>query len=172
MNVSLLRDFNLDEMLAGSKVCWRDDGEEAIEAFFVNDHVIPVFKSNFLKTSPQCGCFNLKEANDYLRMSPLGWVEEKPVYRGDVLYFRNNDTRDLNVMCNFYGDCYLVAPDGETFDLNKNIDQLTWEKQKIQKRGWMNKYESGISVVYPTKELAELSSRGQVKSVGISWVED
>lgn len=138
---SLLRPFDLEAAKAGEAICWHEDGDVAINVYFVKECVIPVFEECF--EDEQCGIFNYQQCNECLRMAPLCWVEGKPVYKGDVLYST--------------GGCHTgeyVAPNGKELirtDLgeylpvgddcgseNCRIDYLTWTPPKVKREGWVN----------------------------------
>ena len=78
MNYDLLRPFDIEAAKHGEEICF-DNGEECIafvaEAGEDDEHAFRNDQGNLL----------LVEGSE-LRMKPLAWVEDRPVYKGDVLW--------------------------------------------------------------------------------------
>ena len=77
--------------------------------------------------------FAVKEG---LWIAPLCWVEERPVYKGDVLYWRSSKGWDTHVVDHRYalldGGFGLADANGEWV----SPESLTWTKPKTKKTGW------------------------------------
>ena len=105
MNLDLLREFNLEAAKRGEEICWSDNTETL----------------KLIAEAGPDGEYALKrdDGNNYLaggiqlRMKPLAWVGEKPVYRDSVLYSK------------YTGHAYLVG-EVEVLDW----DAVTWVNPK------------------------------------------
>lgn len=98
-----------------------------------------------------------------LKMLPLFFVEDKPVYPGDALYVKQ------------YGEKWVVTLEDYT---QFKPDWCTWNKPKVKKEGWVNIYKNSIGcvsagAVYPTKEEAEyyIGGTNVIDTVHIKWEE-
>lgn len=175
----LLRPFDLDAAKRGEKICERDGShlEFIADAGPDGDYAV------------RCKLGNIygKQASS-MRLAPLLWVEDKPVYLGDDLYV-NND----RPYCTDYnkGDQVKVA----ALSMNGNIQtscgyylrhsDLTWTPPSVKREGWINVYsidgeEGSIaartsSVAYKTKEEANLVSKtirpNRIACIRIEWEE-
>ena len=157
---SLLRPFDLEAAKNGALVCWMyEDGPlryigkatcGADTACF--EWIGGTHKGTF-ETYP----------NTNLRMSPLCWVEGRPVYPGDNLYLKNG--------------CGVFTAGGRMVGVELN--SLTWSKPKrtVKKAGWINIYpligECGLaSAIYPTKTAADNSaSSARIACTRVEWEE-
>ena len=157
---SLLRPFDLEAAKNGALVCWMyEDGPlryigkatcGADTACF--EWIGGTHKGTF-ETYP----------NTNLRMSPLCWVEGRPVYPGDNLYLKNG--------------CGVFTAGGRMVGVELN--SLTWSKPKrtVKKAGWINIYplvgECGqASAIYPTKTAADNSaSSARIACTRVEWEE-
>ena len=133
------------------------------------------------------------DINEYgltgLRMNPLGWVENKPVYPEDVLYWNNNtyDKGTKFVAKKYFKEGaiagYAYFPDGtkcEDENAWTKVEHLTWNKPKIKKskKIWINIYPysemsiSGLwhSSITGAKESAVDGCIGQ-KELIVEWEE-
>lgn len=179
MNYELLRPFDLEAAKAGAKITdgaftfsfvaeAGDDGNMAVRFDWGNIALLPV---------------------DRARMVPLAWVEGKPVYPGDVLYW--NDTSSApgskftaenrpSVSSLVMGSSTTTT--GATYtDGGMYAAQLTWNKSKVRKEGWINVYpKNGSSKgkpvtggqIHPTKAVADKEAfEDRVACVRIEWEE-
>ena len=180
---SLLRPFDLEAAKNGALVCWMyEDGPlryigkatcGADTACF--EWIGGTHKGTF-ETYP----------NTNLRMSPLCWVEGRPVYPGDVLYW-NCGGAEFTVGSRMLFDGQMiegvsVTTEGFTHDIPGTgilHENLTWEKPKrtVKKAGWINIYplvgECGqASAIYPTKTAADNSaSSARIACTRVEWEE-
>jgi hypothetical protein len=82
-------------------------------------------------------------------MLPITWVEGRPVYNGDVLYYRNSkvsicvtglnkhDGKGLNGQ--LIESCEGFTKDE---DMWAPVDCWTWQKPKTKREGWINMYRN------------------------------
>lgn len=164
---SLLRPFDLEAAKRGEKICWHEDGDTAVEVFFPKQGgVIPVFSGN-----DQCGIFT--DADYYaLKMSPLAWVEGRPMYKGDKLWHTGRNffvvIQDRNGsnenVCDFPGH---ISP------LFANDEYLTWTKPKQKREGWVNIYKDSTEayIHQDRKSVDENSDECRVACLRIEWEE-
>lgn len=134
-------------------------------------------------------CVKGKEGGLYLnsihemKMYPLAWVEGRPVYKGDVLYW---NTQSSDSGSKFTATGFLEEPNyiagvsllsdgdrlGEDGLSGMRPENLTWQKPKTKREGWMNLYESGENYVYPTKLRADSQATfARIGCIRIEWKE-
>lgn len=162
---SLLRPFDLESAKRGDNVCWHEDGDTAIEVFFPKQGgIIPVFNGN-----DQCGIFTDMDY-EQLKMSPLAWVEGRPVYVGDVLYPTTKGAALDSIKIT------SVTNNGDVSNGYWCIDPnyLTWTKLKQKREGWVNVYpdKCAVSYRYDTEQQAlEAKVFNALATVRIEWEE-
>lgn len=156
---SLLRPFDLEAAKAG---------EQPISKGKVVRYVAGPDCTDRVCCENQNGFYFIPKRNLYA--APLAWVEERPVYKGDVLYV---DGAPIEV---------TGGKDGEILSNLWSFDTkyLTWQKPKVKKSGWVNIYPSfGSGCLHPSKEAADLASTqdylsidsGRVACIEIHWEE-
>lgn len=107
MNLDLLREFSLEAAQRGEEICWRTGNPIEFIASGTDD-----------ECAYRSADGNLYIANSSLfRMRPLAWVEDRPVYKGDVLYWKD--------------DGMAHAP---YFGTDKITASLTWTKPEPVKK--------------------------------------
>lgn len=179
MNYELLRPFDLEAAKAGAKITdgtftfsfvaeAGDDGDMAVRFDWGNIALLPV---------------------DRARMVPLAWVEGKPVYPGDVLYW--NATSGYPgyrfTAENFYSVSGIISGSSVTASGAAllggcmPVAELTWTPPKVKKEGWVNVYpKNGMSKgmpvtggqILPTKAVADNEAfDSRVACVRIEWEE-
>lgn len=180
MNYELLRPFDLEAAKAGAKITDMGMIEHAFAAEAGPDGGMAV-------RDPQGNVFvmDLSEA----RMVPLAWVEGKPVYPGDVLYWNDNSTKPGSKFT--AGNRVLpeglvmgssTTTKGATFTYGgMYAAQLTWTLLKVKKEGWINVYPAnGASqgapicggCVHATKEKADRDAiLDRIACIHIEWEE-
>ncbi len=77
-----------------------------------------------------------------LFIKPLAMVEGKPVYKGDSLYHKNS--KKFGRVDGVGSDSSYVKQtiDGDSISLDSKISNLSWEKPKVKKTGWINIYNA------------------------------
>lgn len=141
--------------------------------------------------------FQCDEDKDFLILNPvvvylkpLGYVENQPVYEGDVLYWNDNSTRPglekhirrVNDKGRFLG---ITTKGGELLYSGGDISAecLTWTKPKtkVKKEGWINIYPNSYAtgelmtsqIIEPTKEAALKGKYpNAVDTIRIEWEEE
>lgn len=104
---------------------------------------------------------------------PLAYVEDRPVYKGDVLYHKMQGGKWV---VNSFDGTYLRC--GEDDD-GWFCTSLTWTKPKIKKSGWFNLYkdkhgeiEFGHRYITKDKAITESDpSRTLLDTMYIEWEE-
>lgn len=184
MDYSLLRPFDLELAKAGASICFKHDRQVA----------------TFVGESSQAGkdiCVRWEETRDsvkkgtcamlsrlYVCMTPLCWVEGKPVYKGDVLW-RNlgilgpervtvdrvtiDSDGDVFLHYSNGGNSWVDGPDHMTTD-------VSWTYPKLKYEGWINVYRHNQNVVgdiiWDSKRNADLNKcDNRVDCVRIEWEE-
>lgn len=171
---SLLRPFDLEAAKAGEPICWFDNAE----------HV------KFMLCSGDDGehCVRMEDGNLALacfcdiRMSPLAWVEGKPVYRGDVLYW--NRPGYYKFIVKKVTEAYIYG-ESTVYDNEKSTEMLagslTWNPPKVKREGWIaintNDGPTGpvkayCSHILETKEQAQNYKVDSFTVIKVEWEEE
>lgn len=175
---SLLRPFDLEAAKAGEPICWFDNAE----------HV------KFMLCSGDDGehCVRMEDGNLALacfcdiRMSPLAWVEGKPVYRGDVLYW--NRPGYYKFIVKKVTEAYIYG-ESTVYDNEKSTEMLagslTWNPPKVKREGWVNVSKVGdasawvpeingrMSHSYTSKQDADkYALPNRVACIKVEWEEE
>ena len=122
----------------------------------------PDVEGNVLVEIICSGRFNLFPAERFC-MAPLCWVEGRPVYPGDNLYWKNG--------------CGVFTAGGRMVGVEPN--SLTWSKPKrtVKKAGWINIYplswmDGRAGAIFQTKTEADSSARsGRIACTRVEWEE-
>lgn len=178
---SLLRPFDLEAAKAGEIVQWYQDNS-TLEYIGPSTSLGEAGCFKWLSGEDTTGTYEGYKA-EQLRMAPLAWVEGKPVYKGDILYWNKKSSYPGAVFTVgskiIYGTLIsgkTVMPDGTVYpDDNESgmlAINLTWNKPKVKKSGWMNCYEHNGNCVYPTKTRADLYALpSRTTCIEIFWEE-
>lgn len=102
---SMLRPFDRAAAKAGQPICYFD-GELAKQVMINEKEIAIDFESEGICLF--CGELSTKN----LRMAPLFWLEDKPVYTGDAVYLQNCGDRDGK-------SCIISRMDGSVIDTIK-----------------------------------------------------
>lgn len=150
---SLLRPFDLEAAKAGHEIT-NENGDARI---YVDG---PDYMGQVCVKGCQGGLYI--DPVGSLFMSPLCWVEGKPVYKGDVLYSKITSFR--------------YEADG-----SENDEFFTWTKPTVKRDGWVNVYQQSSligsrrstgSEIYESKADADLGAgRDRIDCVRIEWEE-
>lgn len=179
MNYELLRPFDLEAAKAGAKITdTRTEYTLIAEAGPDGDMAVRDPDGNLF-------VMHLSDA----RMAPLAWVEDKPVYPGDVLYWSEITSYPKSRFT--VGSERLVGgmlagrsdrTDGTTFEFGGMYPyDLTWDKPPVKREGWINLYpKTGSSQgrpvaggqIHPTKAVADKEAfEDRIACVRIEWEE-
>ena len=168
MNLLLLRVIDPDTMKIDDKVTSPSSGRKGRIAGITTDK-----KAIFVEfTNGDYGAWPYA----MFLLTPLCWVEGKPVYAGDTLYSKESK------------NCYTVEGFSGGTACCKHLDlgafyvipgNLSWDKPKTAKTGWINLYRAGAnslvalaSNVYNSEEDADESqSANRISCIQISWEE-
>ncbi len=176
MNYELLRPFDLEMAKDGNPMV--SDYEKNELVYVAGPHVdteeiVVEYVAGYL----------IYYAKD-LRMSPLCWLHEKPVYKGDKLWSLSykqwvvvtgthmDSDGDLFLDFDNDGDYWISGP-SELFDPIET--RLFWDKPKpkVEKGGWLNIYGMGDCALHPTLDAAEKAKgRGCVATIEVEWEQD
>jgi len=152
---SLLRQFDLEAAKRGERLQTKYGDERE----FVGGHSA----DGTVCVAGKSGQYYLEHPSE-LRISPLAWVEGRPVYRGDTVY--TTEGRAV-VVSNTYRE-YAVT-DGQWV---VECCSATWTKPKQKREGWVNIYPHSDAFYYDTKEEADkLASDYRIACCHIEWEE-
>lgn len=162
---SMLRPFDLAAAKAGKQICYFD-GELAKQVMINEKEIAIDFESEGICLF--CGELSTKN----LRMAPLFWLEDKPVYTGDVVYLQKCDKRDGQARI-----IYSVVGLQVWFDSGTNVPDssyITWKKPKTKREGWINVYTNYTGgEIYLTQEDARNGAMdgSVIDTIKITWEE-
>lgn len=166
---SLLRPFDLEAAKRGEVVCWYYDGERLeYVGTATSDGYAGCFK---WLDGDNAGTYEIYESED-IRMAPLCWVEERPVYKGDVLWHKIGN---YFVTVEHPGDAEYFTCEKGTFEYR----YLTWTQPKVKREGWVNIYRRSVygqerapDGVYATEQIAnEGATNYRIACIRIEWEE-
>lgn len=134
---SLLRPFDLAAAKRGEAIfCIADRKDEPGERKFIAG---PDLHGYFCVQSPD-GWFRFGKACDY-RMAPLAWVEGKPVYKGDALYYCGPGQKEMAEAEGPHPakDCDGFAYKGSICGRGYHApaDCFTWNPPKVKRTGFV-----------------------------------
>ena len=178
MNYSLLRPFDLEAAKCGDLLT---DSEDRCRWSYVagpdarNEYVMLIEGD-----APNKGEFTYPSRAEEFRMAPLAWVEDKPVYPGDVLYWsgRLGVESGAKFTARSSGGGFIR---GETlfadgiriaYEQSEGMlpESLTWTPPKQKKEMWVNVYPAGDGCGHPTKEKADqVASSGRIACVRLEY---
>lgn len=177
-NYSPLPPFDLEKAKAGELLTTPNG------ALFVGK---PIWKyaagpdkaGNIIVEKLEDGKFAQKAPENCFRMVPLCWIENLPVYKGDVLY--RTELMKFVTAESIYMDCdgdeYLCFKEGGNVwfqgPYNTNV-KLSWNKPKQKREGWINIYSGkGVSsYIHISKEEAlRYAESDLIDTIKIEWYE-
>lgn len=181
-----LRPFDLEAAKAGAPICYRD-GDIPTSWFIHEDVLYAEWKSS----PEQFAQFKTNTGLDRWRMAPLGWVEGRPVYKGDRLWRRYRSLPGEWVVVSgttesSTGKFLTFEKSGSEWADNRDGD-LSWDKPvtMVKKEGWINVYKrredmSGCHTAFISHAFtseAEAEQRRDVRSnfvktIRIAWEEE
>lgn len=158
----LLRPFDLEAAKRGDKICYND------ESGYVTTLCGPDPKGNIAYQSN--GMVYVAHTNSF-KMAPLAWVEGKPVYKGDILYWKSVSNKWMNHVCDeFDVDKFLQRTGEEQGYIYAN--KLTWQKPKTKREGWVNIYRFNDTALFADKKTADKNAiSDRIDCVRIEWEE-
>jgi len=129
-----------------------------------------------------CVCVS---SNNYLQVihkmcvyqNPICWVDNKPVYQGDVLYFKSPtdkiEAAAFTVLQKGFTEFEVILQGDGAKYITKDSKNLTWSAPKKIRKGWINIYLARCSgKVYETKDIAdEAACIDRVDCIEITWSE-
>lgn len=165
---SLLRPFDLEAAKRGEPLTTpnhRFEGRPVLKYTAGPDS-----NGDIVVTNIEGGNFDIA-APSCFAMAPLAWVEGKPVYNGDVLWYKQDGVADIKESrtvkgISMYDDQGLEweeQPDG--FYNWSYIANMTWTKpkQKIKKQIWINVYPEETFTSHQSKERAEYMADKRIR---------
>lgn len=169
---SLLRPFDLEAAKAGALL------GDAVGSPTWEYAAGPDSSGNISVIIIKTGLFAEPSPTRVFKMVPLCWVEGKPIYKGDVLYYINQPGRKFTAN-GITQDGTLINERGH----GENIACLTWgpPKRKVKKQGFINIYPAsahhGINalassdqVIYFDKDHANINAReGRLFCATVEW---
>lgn len=134
---SLLRPFDLEAAKAGEPICTRDGQKvrfiahvpEADEAYRV---VVMLENASFPTRRFESGSLWVGITNNRidLCMAPLCWVEGRPVYSGDILYF--TDVEGSGEVYGVNDKNQLLIRSSKFGCVHQEADKLTWTPPTVE----------------------------------------
>lgn len=198
---SLLRPFDLEAAKAGALLtcCPSPAANHLFDGAPVWKYVAgPDVDGRILVEFIKTGRFASLSRPESFRMSPLAWVEGRPVYKGDVLYSKHFATAIANPLPDAgkftvtgfqdYGDGSGCLAAGEVSPHHSTLpSSCSWTKpaQVVKRKGWVNVYrysgsradenrpQACLSEAYKTLELANKQAfSDRIACVPIEWEEE
>jgi len=167
---SLLRPFDEAAAKRGEMICYKSTPGTNIKTFLAGPdaygYIAYVGSNDKLYTG---------RVADFC-MAPLAWVEGKPVYPGDTLYWRPEGRKFVaRAVEHDCGNEWVIGTD----DCNYLTENITWTPQMMKREGWVNIYPPTDSSVagntshaYRKKEAADCNAReSRIACVRIEWEE-
>jgi len=145
---SLLREFNLEQAKAGDEIL------HLLSPSFTYTEVLQDVKFKGVTSNLQEAFVEDKQGEGYcygtqrIKMKPLTWIEGKPVYKGDVLYFKlYDDCTVCEHKVYLLKDNCLFDESGTYFVETKS---LTWTKPKEKHihQELIDAYKAGAKIQY------------------------
>ena len=168
-NFNLLRPFDIEKAKSGEQILFANGDPCAFiaEGGSFGQHAVRAHGNLFL----------VPPAN--LRMAPLCWVEDKPVYKGDRLwssYTKEGEKteRIASHVIEANGTFYLQYEGGGDWAMDGSCSFLSWIPPKVKKSGWMNIYKDKAMgrYIHDTKNAADSAATiGRIGCVEIHWEE-
>lgn len=153
---SLLRPFDLEKAKQGEPICWYLN---SMVVLFVG---ISINKEVVYKNQDDFICFTNA---DKIKMAPLCWLEDKPVYKGDILYRKlpgTNEIQELTVQSieKCTEDPFIrFEQENQAEYADNRRKNLSWTKPKQKKQGWINVYPARYCYWWTSKEEADSAAR-------------
>ena len=183
---SLLRPFDLEAAKNGALLTGGAGTAHFFDGTAAWKYIAgPDVEGNVLVEIICSGRFNLFPAECFC-MAPLCWVEGRPVYSGDVLYWDCGGA-EFTVGSRMLFDGQMiegvsVTTEGFTHDIPGTgvlHENLTWKKPKrtVKKAGWINIYplswmDGRAGAIFQTKTEADSSARsGRIACTRVEWEE-
>ena len=137
---TLLRPFDPEKAKAGEAICFKDGG--------LRNLISGPDKSGYVCILRDNGNFEVSPSY-YCRMTPLSWLEGRPVYEGDEAYGKASGKKYAASKAGWYCD-------GSYYSLNEEeFAMLTWAKpapKKIKRTVKYLAYEDLLGVVLHVRE--------------------
>lgn len=124
-----LRPFDLEAAKAGALVT--DPSDEMLWSYVAGPDASGKFVMKIeAKDIGTYGEFTYPSRPDFFRMKPLCWVEDRPVYKGDVLWNKNHPDLRYDVdYVSEYGT--VVTVPNETDSYSEHPEKLTWTRPHL-----------------------------------------
>ena len=103
-----------------------------------------------------------------LRQNPLFWLEDTPIYKGDIVYFNGRTPITVN---SFIDNVFIKSE--ECAGLIYHISMVTLVNPKVKMTKWANIYnDSDLIAMHDTKKLAdEAAFSERIACAEVSWEE-
>lgn len=178
---NLLRPLNLNELVVGMQILFvsnQQDRREQLETV-----VALANEQNYFVTQGKTGTYYIVPVACYYH-NPLAWVEDKPVYKGDVLWYIRGKwsmsitgyNHRVSGQNGFEGivfkgdDIYNVKGDANWAPFSN----WTWDAPKEKKQAWINIYKDPTSIMcrYDTYvDAQQHSNKNTIDTIQIEWEE-
>lgn len=179
---NLLRPIALNELVVGMQILFVSNQRERHEQ--LETVVALPNEQNYFVTQSERGTFYIVPSACYY-YNPLTWIEDKPVYKGDVLWYKygmwsmevtgyNHRTSPANIGLEgivFKGDDVYNVKGNESW---APFENWTWVKTQVERSAWINIYKNGIcGDRYPNRNTAfkERMLLDYIDTIQITWKE-
>lgn len=144
---SLMRPFDQKAAKEGDSICWNSSDEKLTGRYLAGPD-----KSGDVAFEDVDGDLYVSHESEF-RMTPLCWVEGKPVYKGDVLW---DTVASRSIEISDYDSETNAVPAEPRSDVFLHISRFSWATPKVKREGWLNVYGFGkAAVLYETKSEAD-----------------
>lgn len=170
-NYGLLRPFDMEAAKRGEIICAKGGGGEwqYVAGPDSNGNLCLLTSSGTFIAGNGC-------SEHSVRMAPLCWVEEQPVYKGDKLWHTGTEKW---ITAYALGSFSVPTVTVEGDPAGYHIDSLTWEAPKVKREGWINVYPTcrgvggvvgGSGTIWATEAMA-IQQRGEncESTIRIEW---
>ena len=178
-----LRRFNLEDIKAGATLIESSDGRNYLGTV---KYLAGPDTADDIAFEDEAGYLRIKDVA-YFYIKPVGYLDGKPVYPGDNLWFSFKSKSYLAVVKYFQGTALKLEHIEENCSIDALIDisytpfvdflkNCSWEKPKAKKEGWINLYKEDATCYCPafhlTRETADKKADiGRLACVKIEWEE-
>lgn len=136
-----------------------------------------VNNNNIFKSETNAFVF-IPSLNQHWQVAPLAWIENKPVYKDDVLYVKSHHPNYSQLLKGNGFIIEYIKPEKQVIYNGEwwlKFTDLTWEKPKdeckTECKGWVNIYQGNFAEgAYSTREIADRhANENRVDCVEITW---
>ena len=168
----LLREFDAANCCVGTKVIYADfnKGEICSPLNRLNEFIVNYEEDGYI--------VHAKCTEKNLRLLPMTWLEGKPVYKGDTLYYKGSDIALLKqgtslIIIDTRLPNFAVLIDAGGFQRIIPFDALSWKNIQVPivHTRWINCYPNGFTAHHKSKEEADSQAEAdRCDCICIHWI--